>query len=470
MSAETSPAPEKKRPSKARKAAVFVLRWGIAIIGIWLVCSNIRLSDRVTYEDARHEAVEAAVRSGVPGGYLLEGEEAPVPEAALLMPSDRKYVARKSDGKRLEVLAVTPTDAGGTPAKVWASENARGVLDRWVFGKKAGPFVPVSPADLRDGYVVEAPFPTVEIGLSRMVREARTGWLLASVLIMPVIYLITGYRWWLLLGALELPISLWLAMQINMVGAFYNTFMPGSTGGDVLKAYYAAKNVRTHRTRAVMSVVVDRAIGLVALIMMGGVAASFQWQVERCRQVAIAAGCIVGLLTLGVLVVGVTPVRKALGLDFVLKRLPLREKLAKATDAMRLYKRRAGLVLWTLVISFPVHATVVLSAMFAGWAFGLPLRWEYYWVIVPTVVLAGALPLSPQGAGVMEFFAILLARPQGATVGQAVALTLSIRLVQIVWNLFGGVLVFFGDYHAPTKEEEKVLETPDETDAGPAVA
>ena len=41
-----------------------------------------------------------------------------------------------------------------------------------------------------------------------------------------------------------------------MVGAFYNAFMPGTTGGDLVKAYYAAKHAPERRTRAVISVLV----------------------------------------------------------------------------------------------------------------------------------------------------------------------------------------------------------------------
>jgi hypothetical protein len=114
-------------------------------------------------------------------------------------------------------------------------------------------------------------------------------------------------------------------------------------------------------------------------------------------------------------------------------------------------------VVWAITVTFPVHATVVVSATFAGLAFGLPLPPPYYWVVVPVVVLAGAIPISPQGAGVMEFFAILLTRRQGATVSQAFALTMSIRLVQILWNLVGGIFVFRGGYHAPTEREAEEL-------------
>jgi uncharacterized membrane protein YbhN (UPF0104 family) len=73
------------------------------------------------------------------------------------------------------------------------------------------------------------------------------------------------------------------------------------------------------------------------------------------------------------------------------------------------------------------------------------------------IVLAGAIPISPQGAGVMEAFAILLTRNQGVTVSQAFALTMSIRLVQILWNLVGGVFVLRGGFHAPTAGEQSDL-------------
>src|SRR6185503_16915059 len=98
-------------------------------------------------------------------------------------------------------------------------------------------------------------------------------------------------------------------------------------------------------------------------------------------------------------------------------------------------------------------------AMIAGAAFGLPIPPLYYFVMVPVIVLAGAVPISPQGAGVMEFFAINLTKQYGVTVGQAFALTMSIRLVQMLWNLTGGIFVFRGGYHAPSTREQEEMET-----------
>ena len=121
---------------------------------------------------------------------------------------------------------------------------------------------------------------------------------------------------------------------------------------------------------------------------------------------------------------------------------------------MRIYRRQPVLVLWAVIVTIPVHLTVIISALIAGHAFNLPLRPIYYFVAVPVIVLVGSIPISPQGAGVMEFFAVALTQKQGATVSQAFALTMSIRVVQILWNLTGGIFVLRGGYHAPTESEQ----------------
>jgi hypothetical protein len=58
----------------------------------------------------------------------------------------------------------------------------------------------------------------------------------------------------------------------------------------------------------------------------------------------------------------------------------------------------------------------------------------------------------------MEAFAVLLTRRQGVTVSQAFALTMSIRLVQITWNLVGGIFVLRGGFHAPGEAEKSAIE------------
>jgi uncharacterized protein (TIRG00374 family) len=305
----------------------------------------------------------------------------------------------------------------------------------------------------------------VEAGVVHMVRDAKPKWLLAALAIFPLTIVITSLRWHELLKALDINLAVSRTFVLNMVGLFYSTFMLGSTGGDVLKAYYVAKQTH-HRTRAVMSVLVDRAIGLVALIILGGTMASMQWQIHKCRQVAVTSVVLLFVTATGLIFFYNPILRKFSGLDFVISKLPMQKQVIKAIETMHIYGKRPWLAIGALVASFPVHSVVICSAMLCGFAFGLPIKPFYYWMAVPVIVLVGSIPISPQGAGVMEYFAINLLQPQGVNVGQAFALTMSIRLTQMFWNLSGAYVVFRGGYHAPSESEQEEVEKEDEdTDA-----
>ena len=144
----------------------------------------------------------------------------------------------------------------------------------------------------------------------------------------------------------------------------------------------------------------------------------------------------------------------------------MQKQVRNAVDVMWIYRRRPVLVLLATLVTFPVHMAVICSAMFAGQAFDLPLAPSYYWAIIPVIVLVGALPISPQGAGVMEYFAIRLTETRGATVSQAFALTMSLRIVQILWNLTGVYFVVRGHFHTPTIAEKHEVDDA-EGDANP---
>ncbi len=472
----------KERPTDmkqwGKKIAKFVVRWGIAVGGIWWVIANISLYDRVLIVNpATHRP--AAVRLAVPAAesaeqfqvinpFVSPPERMTVERHDLLVKSDRDLLTvRQRDGstRTVEILALKVADP--LPRQQWPILVAkpRTLWMKYIGGDWGDVPQQIDPSQVVGEYTIRVPYPLVETGLGPMTIQAfgnKPLYLILAVIVFPITFIITSVRWHWLLRLLDIQIPLARAFTINMVGAFYNTFMPGSTGGDLLKAYYAAKQT-THRTRAVMSVIIDRALGLLALVILGGSMATVQYfasdvqdeATRKCGQVAIGSLTIVLATCAGLIVFYL---RKPLGLEWLIRRLPMQRQVAKAIDSMEVYRRHPPAMLGAILVTLPVHGTVVLAAMFSGLAFGLRMHPAYYWVAVPVIVLAGSIPISPQGAGVMEFFAILLTRSQGVTISQAFALTMSIRVVQILWNLTGGIFVLRGGYHAPTETEQRELE------------
>jgi hypothetical protein len=447
------------------------LRWGIAVAGIWIVVWNMTLRDGVLLLDPQINIPQPAVltRHAEEDARQFDvidpatGKPATVERARIINPPTQKTVKITLDNGQTDTAKMLGMRLLGD---INSSPTVEQILVQPT-GSSQGKWI--TPAQVVGGFRLSAPRPRVTVGIITMCRRANPWLLVLSIVVFPITFIITSYRWNKLLEAVDIRMGLARAFIINMVGAFYNTFLLGSTGGDVVKAYYAARQT-PHRIRAVMSVFIDRVLGLLALVMVGGVMAAYQYlrapslhdpTSRACFQVALACvGVMVGVgLMLAVLFQ--PTLRHFLGLEFILARLPLQRQLNSAREVMRMYRRRPILMLWALLVTAPVHLTVIVSALLAGKAFGLKIQPLYYFTVVPVVVLAGSIPISPQGAGVMEAFAYLLTQKQGATVNEAVALTMSIRVVQILWNLTGGIFVFRGGYHAPTETEQHELRSPE---------
>src|SRR5207237_1493586 len=89
----------------------------------------------------------------------------------------------------------------------------------------------VERKDVVGPHRADAPYPLIDRGLLPMLRGADRLFLFGALAIFPITFLITGFRWHILLNILGIDMSRARAFTINMVGAFYSTFMPGSTGG-----------------------------------------------------------------------------------------------------------------------------------------------------------------------------------------------------------------------------------------------
>ena len=448
---------------KFKKWTTFTLRWGIAVLGIWWVVSKTPFRDRLLLVDPQNQIVSVRVLNEPaehdPRFEIIDsaGHKETIKRSTVWTKPDKGSVSLGSprDEKKAKLLAIRPGEGheiGAPPAELLIVDPDTGKNRR------------ITPDLVAGGYHVNVPYPLVDIGVVRLVEHARLGFLLAALSVLPISYFITSRRWHLLLEALDIHLTQASTFVLNMVGSFYNSFMPGSTGGDLVKAYYAAKHT-THKVRAVLSVIVDRLIGVVALIILGGAMAFTQWNVLDCRRVALASSAILLVTFVGLIVFYLPGWRRATGLDWLLKRLPMQKQVHHAVEAMELYGRRPIASLTALVMTFPVHITTIVCGTFAGLAFRIDrqhMPLTYYWTVIPVITLVAALPISPQGAGVMEAFAILLTKNHGVTVTQAIGLANAVRFGQMFWNLLAGIFVLRGGYHAPSEQEQEELETDDD--------
>jgi uncharacterized protein (TIRG00374 family) len=88
--------------------------------------------------------------------------------------------------------------------------------------------------------------------------------------------LLTFVRWHVLVRAQKLPFTLPDALRLGLVGFFFNAFLPGGVGGDLVKAAFIAKE-QNRRTVAVATVLMDRVMGLGGVLLLAAIAGLALW-------------------------------------------------------------------------------------------------------------------------------------------------------------------------------------------------
>ena len=84
--------------------------------------------------------------------------------------------------------------------------------------------------------------------------------------------LLTIVRWFWLLRAHDLPLSMGDALRLGFLGYLLNFVSFGAVGGDLFKAIFAARKCHARRAEAVATVIIDRLIGLYIIFVMATVA------------------------------------------------------------------------------------------------------------------------------------------------------------------------------------------------------
>ena len=92
---------------------------------------------------------------------------------------------------------------------------------------------------------------------------------LYSLIIFFTIVILASLKWWLLLISANYNIPFLMTYLLYSTGLFFNNFMPGGTGGDIIKGVYLYKFVaKSQRTGALFTIIIDRIIGLHALTII----------------------------------------------------------------------------------------------------------------------------------------------------------------------------------------------------------
>ena len=250
-----------------------------------------------------------------------------------------------------------------------------------------------------------------------------------------VLIAVSVIKWQLFLRHLGIAPSFAKLFALYLVGYFVNVFTPSFIGGDVVRSLALGRQV--NRAHAVSATVLERYTGIVAMLCMALVACCISNVVTQeivLVVVAAVVGCAIGTWMLF-----------AGWLNRFASRIGLPAKLTKTFDAVHeglvWGVRDRGLLTKAFALSVTFHLLTVVNTATVGAAVGwseIPLGGLL--VVVPLILLIGAVPISPQGLGIQEGAFVFFLHSVGATTGQALAVALVLRAKSYLLALCGGLI------------------------------
>lgn len=347
------------------------------------------------------------------------------------MTQSRFHDAPASDG---DAGALVERTASGAPGAGASRSTPRRRV--WLLIKLAAAAVAFAFIFLRQ------PWSELQAALARITPGA----FLLSCLVSASCLGVATLRWRLLMhayGATRLPRLLTL-LRVYFVGQFYNTYLPGGVGGDVVRGVVTRHAFATGGTTSgVTTVLVERALGLFGMVGVFGLAAPYG--ADAALRAAYMPYCMLGVAAIVAVVSGV-----ALGRRFA-RYAPARiaPLLAALPELQRPLPFAAACLL-----SLVTQTLVALAGHILLSSIDPEARFVHSLLATPLAAGAAFLPISVGGAGPRDVVLVTLYIALGVPRAAATATALSVLISTLVVAGLGGVLQLFAPL-APEREQTR---------------
>ena len=300
--------------------------------------------------------------------------------------------------------------------------------------------------------------PAKQRALKDAVQQADWRWIVGGVVAYGAFEILAGIRWQILLRVQGIRISWWRLYGLLMVGLFFSLFIPGGTGGDLVKGYYLLKEAPIgRRTSAALSVAMDRLLGLLGVAVLTGTVTAVQWDWltsdPLSKSFVLTGLVILGVCVSGMLLAGIVSAARLV--HRLPEKMPGRNFLASVSGAYSLYGRAWLATLAAIIISVAAHCAHYTTFWCAARSIEMsgprkPTAIELYSAL-PIIETVAALPITPGGLGTREkAFDDILTRLADLSDGIAPAISILGYFCIAFWGVIGG---FFYLFYRPSRQQ-----------------
>lgn len=262
-------------------------------------------------------------------------------------------------------------------------------------------------------------------------------WVIPAFLAMLIALFVKAYRWQVLLHTQHVELSYRKSINLNLIGTFFNYFLPSLTGGDIVKGWMLGKENKKW-WEVYSSLIVDRIVGLVALstlVLTSFIFFSHRLPTQNTKPIIISAV----LIPAALLIIYITKFIWRPVLNKYLSNTKLWKQLQKVIIISKNYIKWRKNMIIALLISLIIQFMDVFMSFFLGKALGINIPIAFFFLFVPLITLAAMMPISFNGLGVRETTYVLLFTPLNVKPELAIALSLSYYFLNLSLGIIGGI-------------------------------
>lgn len=287
--------------------------------------------------------------------------------------------------------------------------------------------------------------PVQRTQMADALRHADKKWVVAAVFAYIVVEIAAALRWQVLLRVQKIRLSVARLSGLFLIGIFYNQFLPGGTGGDIIKSYLLLKETE-HKAGALLAVVFDRLIGLVALVTITVVLVGFRYHwITSTPETRPFVWAFLLLLGISLASLVASFIISGFNLFHLLPhKFPGRDKLIEIAAAYHLYARHWIATFFAFLASLVAHLATFTTFLFVAYAFHANVKVLDFFAVLPIERTITAVPISLAGVGLREqILQVMLHNLCGVAVPVAKLIGTMSFLVMLFASAPGGIVYFF---------------------------
>lgn len=263
--------------------------------------------------------------------------------------------------------------------------------------------------------------------------------ILGSAFLLAIInqLVISNIKWSIVLNAYNASIPFKRLCDMYLTGMFFNMFLPGAYGGDLVRAYQVSRHTES-AVEGVMSVIVERMTGLMGLLLI--LLLSILLFDQPFMAHGLKAWIISGIMLFfsGFMLLFTRNLMNRL-LQLLPSGNKIEIKIKEIYESIYTLKNKRLVVSMTF-FSILFQFLVILTNYMIAISLDVNLPFTYFLLAIPIASLISMIPVTLNGIGVRDMSYIALFSAAGVSKEAAFSIGLIAFLMGVAMSIYGGFI------------------------------